>query len=307
MGDLVALSEAASGLSREFAYLRDAEEALHWAEQAAGASQQVGTLRQQLVSALALGWSKILLGDSEGALASLETVRQVAERAGVEVSVVGGGGFTTVGARVHVSLGDWDEAETELLQLEEFYKQAHSQTSRLLWVFPTLGWLYLEAGNLLGAKTHLKEARAFSEAGGDNPPELVACCLLVQVCSKSGELEEAESYLRRAQEIFALSPDWLGLAAEVHLAEGVLAAAQGRYDEAAAAFQKAVEIDRQYHLPYYEARSLLEWAEMYLSRGESDDREHGMQLMDQALDVFQGIQAKKMVERVLGHKEVLSI
>ena len=66
----------------------------------------------------------------------------------------------------------------------------------------------------MGAKTHLKEAVTFSEAGGDNPPELVACCLLVQVCSQSGELEEAESYLRSAQEIISLSPDWLGLAAQ---------------------------------------------------------------------------------------------
>ncbi|MFB3091684.1 MAG: AAA family ATPase, partial [Dehalococcoidia bacterium] len=33
VGNLVTLSEAASGLSREFAYLRDAAEALHWAEQ----------------------------------------------------------------------------------------------------------------------------------------------------------------------------------------------------------------------------------------------------------------------------------
>ena len=130
--------------------------------------------------------------------------------------------------------------------------------------------------------------------------------MLVQVCSKSGELEEAESYLRRAQEIFALSPDWLGLAAEVHLAEGILAAAQGRYDEASAAFQKAVEINRQYHLPYYEAHSLLEWAEMYLSRSESGDREKGMPLLDQALSIFQGMRAEKMVARVLAHREALS-
>ncbi len=307
MGDLVALSEAASGLSREFAYLRVAAEALHWAEQAAGASQQVGTLRQQLVSALALSWARILQGDTEVALASLETVRQLEERAGVEFSSLStGGGLTVAVARVHVFLGDWDAAETELLLLEEFSKQTDAQTTRLLWVVPTLGWLYLEAGNLVAAKTHLKQAVTFSEAGGDNPPELVACCLLVQVCSKSGELEEAESYLRRAQEIFSLSPDWLGLAAEVHLAEGILAATQQRWEAAEGAFQKAIDIDRQYHLPYYEARALLEWAEMYLSRSESGDREKAVPLLDQALSIFQGMRAEKMVARALANKEALS-
>jgi len=111
--------------------------------------------------------------------------------------------------------------------------------------------------------------------------------------------------MQRAREIFSLSPDWLGLAAEVHLAEGVLVAAQQRWPEAEAAFQRAVEVNRQYHLPYYEARSLLEWGEMYLLRHSPNDREKGMQLLDQALEIFQRVQAKKMVEKVLARKEPL--
>jgi DNA-binding CsgD family transcriptional regulator len=109
--------------------------------------------------------------------------------------------------------------------------------------------------------------------------------------------------MRRAREIFSLSRDWYGLAAEVHLAEGILAAAQQRWPEAQAAFQRSVEINRRYHLPYYEARSLLEWGEMRLSRHGPGDRDKGMQLLDQASAIFQRIQAKKMVEKVLGLRE----
>jgi class 3 adenylate cyclase len=111
--------------------------------------------------------------------------------------------------------------------------------------------------------------------------------------------------LTRAQELFSLSPDWYGLAAEVRLAEGILATAQGRWPEAESAFQQAVEINRRYHLPYYEARSLLEWGEMYASRGASGDRQLGMELCDQALAIFQRIQAKKMVEKVVARRRVL--
>jgi tetratricopeptide (TPR) repeat protein len=207
----------------------------------------------------------------------------------------------------------------EYLKYLEYTEQTHGYAMRYLWISPSLGWLYLEREDFAKAKTYLGESVAYCQAGGDNPPELYTRALLVQVCSKSGELEEAETHLRRAREILSMSPDWRGLAAEVHLAEGALATTQQRWLEAAAAFLKAVEINRQYHLPYYEARSLLEWGEMYLSRGVSAagrqgaasstptemDRQRGMQLLDQALTIFQRIQAKKMVEKVLARKELL--
>lgn len=85
----------------------------------------------------------------------------------------------------------------------------------------------------------------------------------------------------------------------MYLAEGTLATAQKRWPEAEAAFRQSVAINHQYHLPYYEARSLLEWGEMYLARGDDGDRSQGMELLAQALDIFQQIQAKKMMEKVL--------
>ena len=66
-----------------------------------------------------------------------------------------------------------------------------------------------------------------------------------------------------------------------------------------------MEVNRQYHLPYYEARALLEWGEMYLARNGPGDRNKGMELLDQALEIFQRVQAKKMVEKVLARKEPL--
>lgn len=88
---------------------------------------------------------------------------------------------------------------------------------------------------------------------------------------------------------------------------GTLAATQKHWQAAEEAFQKAVDINRQYRLPYYEARSLLELAEMHLFRGESGDCEKGMLLLDQSLSIFQGMGAAKMAERVLAQKEALSM
>ena len=305
MGNLVTLSEAAIDLSREYSPLRDAEDALHWAEQAVDASKQAGTVRQQVASALALAWACILQGDAARACLSLDTAEQMARKAGVEIggAYLGSGGLASVPGRVNIFVGEWNKAETELLHLLEASEQLHRLTLKNLWANPAIGWLCLEKGDLAGAKMHLGEAATYCHTMGDNPPELYARALLTQVCSQSGELEEAAEHLGRAREILALGPDWLGLAAEVHLAEGVLATAEKRWQEAEAAFQQAVEINRQYHLPYYEARSLLEWGEMHLSRKGHGDREHGMQQLDQAVTIFQRIQAKKMVKKVTNLRE----
>ncbi len=91
----------------------------------------------------------------------------------------------------------------------------------------------------------------------------------------------------------------------MHLAEGIVTTAEKKWQEAEEAFKKALEIHRQYPFPYYEAKCRFEWGQMYLSRNGPGDRERGMQLLDEALGIFQKIQSKNMVEKVLAHKQVL--
>jgi DNA-binding CsgD family transcriptional regulator len=309
MGNVVTLSEAAIDLSREYSPLRDAEEALRWAEQAVEASKKAGTVRQQIASALALAWACILQGDAPRACLSLETAEQMARKAGVEIgsTYLGSGGLASVSGRVKIFVGEWTKAQTELLRLLAVSEQTNRLPEKQLWANPAIGWLCLEMGDLAGAKMHLEEAATYCHAVGDNPPELYARALLTRVCSQSGDLEEAAKHLGRAREILSLSTDWLGLAAEVRLAEGTLATAEQRWPEAEAAFQQAVAINRQYHLLYYEAASLLECGQMYLSRNGLGDRERGMALLDQALAIFQRIQARKMVEKVASLLEQIEV
>ncbi len=127
--------------------------------------------------------------------------------------------------------------------------------------------------------------------------------LLDQVASKAGELREARTHLSRAQEIVSNGEDWRGLAAEVCQSEAVLATAEERWEDAESAFEKASAINLRYHLPYYQARSFMEWGRMRLSRDDPGDRQQATALLDEALGIFQGIQASKMVEKVVALKE----
>lgn len=295
--DSLAVSRAATQLAFFYATFRDADRALLWAQQAVEASGQAASYRNQALSALLLAWAVMLRGDATGALSSLDSAELVARKGGAPVTQWTHGAIITPGL-VHFFIGDWDKAEAELLDCLKTARRTHHLLVALTWVSPALGWLYLERDDLTNAKTYLEEAITVSHTGGYKTAEVSLSALLAHVASREGEPDAAAEHLRRAKEIISNGQDWSGLAAEVHMAEGVLATARKHWQEAEAAFQKAVETNRQYQLPYYEARSLLEWGEMYLSRNDPEDRNKGMQFLDQALAIFQRIRARKMVEKV---------
>ncbi len=122
--------------------------------------------------------------------------------------------------------------------------------------------------------------------------------LLPPLCEsylRLGRLEDARKCLERALEILAIPEDWKGLTAGIALAEGLLAAVEGRWEDAEAAFHRSSEINQQHGLLYARARCLYHWAVMHLdgaSRGLStasgraetrESRQRGLELLDQSL------------------------
>jgi len=293
-GDLTMLTRAANALAHSYVRLADGNSAHQWGEQAADAAKQGGIMRHQIHSASLQAWASIIKGDVARSLSSLERARQLAE--GADFAQLPGYS-RNVPPIMDFFLGDWEKAETGLKRIG--LAQSH-------W----LCQLYIEQGNIIGAKAHLRETANWADARGAKGLELVELvprALLAVVTAMEGELEEAETHLHRAKGILSNGEDWRGLAAQVHLAEGIVTTAEKKWQEAEEAFKKALEIYRQYPFPYFEAKCRFEWGQMYQSRNGPGDRERGMQLLDEALGIFQKIQSKKMVEKVLAQKQVLTV
>jgi tetratricopeptide (TPR) repeat protein len=301
-GDLVSFSLAATLLSRSCALLGDSNGALEWAQSAVDSSESVGAFRQKIFSRLVMVWARMLRGEVPEAIANMESAQQVARASGADPSEVRAHTVTVPGL-FHFLLGDWDKAEAALLPYLQIGRYPGSYAQACV---PWVGQLYMGRGEILRAKELLQEYTAILKELEKKKWELHLRTILVQARSALGELEEAENDLRRCKEILSNGEDWRGLAAEVYQAQGILRTAEKRWPEAEAAFQKAMEINRQYQLPYYEATTLFELGKMYLSRNAPGDRDQGMKLLDEALSTFQRIQAKKMVEKVLAHKQVLT-
>jgi tetratricopeptide (TPR) repeat protein len=253
-------------------------------------------MRHQIHAAAFQAWASIIGGDVARSLASLERARQLATNADM-AQLTGYAG--QVPPIINFYLGDWEKAETGLRRSKGSNDPG---TPGVQW----LARLYIEQGNIIAAKVLLQEGPNKAEPIGVEVGELGPHVLLAEVGAMDGEVEEAKSHLHKAKEILSNGEDWHGLAAQVHLAEAIVTTAEKKWQEAEDAFKKALKIHRQYPFPYNEAKCRFKWGQMYLSRNGPGDRERGMQLLDEGLVIFQKIQAKKMVEKVLAQKQALT-
>jgi hypothetical protein len=73
---------------------------------------------------------------------------------------------------------------------------------------------------------------------------------------ETGRLQAARPQLARCQELLQAGEDWRGRTGRAAVAVGLLAAADGRSEEAAAALTAAVSAFRAYTLPWEEAEAL---------------------------------------------------
>jgi len=293
--DLVSLAELELTLSFEYAFLLDPGEMSRWADDLSNVADQTGVFRHRLAASLFQAQAWVLMGDGPRALEYLGKAQELGERAEMEPSAFSNpAGFAP--GLVNYLLGRWDEAEREwraFLEAKASHPYKWAALGGLCRIaldqgdFPHAQKLMDDLNPVLGVVTLFGGwlRRFLPEA--------------VELSCRAGNLEIAADRVYRARESIEQEEILRGQMGNIHLAEGLLATAQGRWQEAEPAFEKATEIYRKYKVPYYEGRALLERGGMYLARNGSGDREHQMQMLDEALAIFQRIQSEKMVEKVL--------
>jgi tetratricopeptide (TPR) repeat protein len=201
-------------------------------------------------------------------------------------------------------LGDWERASR---LMSKGLAAAENARFTLVVVQACMhyGRFLLTSGDTSKAEEVLIRGYTLANEKGSVLEELNLLPLLCELQVKTGRLEQAEQSLKQARELLARPQPWRGLVAGVCLAAGILATARQSWSEAETAFEKAREAERTYGFPYGEACVLVEWGEMYLKRNDAGDRERGIRLLDQTLEIFQRLQARKMIEKVLARKDGL--
>jgi tetratricopeptide (TPR) repeat protein len=171
--------------------------------------------------------------------------------------------------------------------------------------FFTLGSLELEQNNFPEAEKLLLRSLDICRKGGNVIFELWVLPMLCELYLKMKEFEKAAGYVDRGFELLKPDQNWYGLPALMHLAKGMLVAEQQNWETAIDCFGQAIHINRQYQLPWDEAKVSYEWGMLYLTRDQAGDRENASEKFERSLEIFQWMGAKKDVEKVLTKKELV--
>jgi tetratricopeptide (TPR) repeat protein len=198
---------------------------------------------------------------------------------------------------------EWERAQAYLERAMPLY-QERNNLAALSACALMLGSVHLEAGDYPKAGNLLRRSLETVAPGGNVLVQLWALPALAELALRAGRPAEAAEHIERG---FALLPpgrSWFGLPVPLLLAKGMLAAVTREWAEGERAFEEAVALSRRYRLLYDEAKALREWALLCLARGGSEDRKRTKEKLGASLEIFQGIGAKKDVEKILARKEV---
>jgi tetratricopeptide (TPR) repeat protein len=292
-------------LTLSLALLRDVPRARKWGEETLPESSKFGIPTIELFLRRPLALIYALSGDAARAEETCQAVEAILNKGSVAETGaicpfedVAGVGFH------YLRQGEWDRARHYL----EGAIAIHKDKTNLAAVGAcslALGSLSLEEGDFPKAEELLLRSLEICRNGGNVVFELWVLPVLAELYLKIGQPEKAAEYVDRGFKLMKPEQNWHGLPAPVHLARGILATARKEWHTATDSFDKAIEINREYQLPWDGARTLYERGLMYLARGGKGDREKAHEDLDEALAVFQKIGARKDAEKVLRKKEML--
>jgi tetratricopeptide (TPR) repeat protein len=299
-GSTLPLAMLGQQLTLSLVLLRDIPRAKEWGEQALSEVAKFGipVLEGFLRRPLALIYT--LSGEATKAHVACQAVQTLESQ-----TLVGCRFEDTPGIGLqYLRHGEWDKAR-EYLEWAMGVQEDRNNLAAVGACSLTLGSLSLEEGDFPEAEGLLLKSLEICRNGGNILFELWVLPVLAELCLKMGQAEKATEYVDRGFELLKPGQNWYGLPAPMYLARGMLAAARKNWDTATGSFDNSVEINRQYELPWDEARTLYERGLMYLARDGQGDRDKAHEDLDEALAIFQKVGAKKDAEKVLRKKERL--
>jgi tetratricopeptide (TPR) repeat protein/KaiC/GvpD/RAD55 family RecA-like ATPase len=166
--------------------------------------------------------------------------------------------------------------------------------------FVGLGWSYYRKEEYAKAKELMEKGYEAVEKHGAKWIQWSQWIIRTYV--DSGEIEKANRLIDSLQE-YALKEKSKTITAYAHALRAIMLRAQKKWDESIEQFEKSIqEFDalgaRQWNMYDFADYVLCEYARVYLERDQEGDREKAHNLLKQALEIFQKMEAKKDIEKI---------
>ncbi|RLI29663.1 hypothetical protein DRO50_01135 [Candidatus Bathyarchaeota archaeon] len=126
---------------------------------------------------------------------------------------------------------------------------------------------------------------------------------------KTGSIEKAKGFADQIHEYALKTKNRLAMA-HAEMLKGMLSREEKDWENAILHFEKSLQLYKslnaqKYFLPTF-AELLYEYGLMYLGKNGEGDKEKAYSFLDQALKIYQKMDAKKKIEKIIAKKKFLT-
>ncbi len=270
-------------------------------------AKKVGHVRSISIIGILMAWDYFNRGETRKAFSMAE---ELLEKVTFPVFVAAL--ITVVVGTFYGYLGEWEKSRKYLMEGLDIAKKTgeyllfSSAYSSTRW----LGELSMEMEDYSEAEKRFNEYNNIVEKAGETETQFsVSFPALSRLYLKKGEIEKAKELIEKTYEYAAKTKN-RRLAAHIEMLKGMLFREQKNWEQSIQHFEKSLQgykslSEQKWDVIAY-AELLYEYGLTYLERNEEGDRERAYSLLNQALEIYQKMDAKKRIEKIIAKKKLLT-
>jgi tetratricopeptide (TPR) repeat protein len=199
------------------------------------------------------------------------------------------------------TLGEWDKTE-EYLNEALTVAQKHNHIPAICNAYFYLGKFHHVTGDNAKAKEFFEKLVETLKKAGIKSVQPADLYGVIWASIELGELDKAENQINFSQAIAQKTGNKYSLA-YTDFSRAMLLRVQKKWSESLQYFEKSLQEfetlnAKRWNVDFYARKFLGEYARVYLERDQEGDREKARNLLNQALEFFQKMNAKKDIEKV---------
>jgi tetratricopeptide (TPR) repeat protein len=206
-------------------------------------------------------------------------------------------------------VGDWNKSE-EYVKEDIRVTEKLNDRQQIVGLYSWNGFLHFSKGEHLEAKALIEKAYEVDEKAGAKRGQMGTSVNLIWVLIEVGELERAKNLLEKLYEYASKMKD-SELVAWADARKGMVFRAEKKWEDSIEYFEKSIHEAEALGFKKYRAYEfarmfLCEYARVYLERNLEGDREKAHNILNQALEMFEKMGAKKEIENIIAKKRLLT-
>ncbi len=197
-------------------------------------------------------------------------------------------------------LGEWKKSLHHLMEARDIAEKTGEYQASGTATF-SLGELFMEMKDYVEAEKYFTESNNICEKAGETDFQLTGIFpALSKLYLKKGDTEKAKKLIEKTYEYATETKSKLGIP-EAEMLKAMLLREQKKWEQSTQHFEKSLQgyksINAQKWYVHRFAELLYEYALMHLDRNEEGDKERAHSLLNQALEIYQKMDAKKKIEK----------